>query len=196
MRDRISTQVLANGAIRYAVYDEQGNFLRYEYLLPADEPTDAGTPLNKATLLTDETAEALGLEVSNTSDPTVDEALAKLRQLVSTVQAGVDNGVKISTGSYIGTGTAGADNPCSLTFEFNPKLLIVQRITLGSPAIILALYGVSQSYTAVLGTTFQQARLTWGDKTVSWYTISSDAGAKSQMQLNQLNTEYAYFAIA
>lgn len=82
MRDRVSTQVLANGAIRYAVYDETGAFLRYEYMLPADEPTEPGTPLNKATLLSDETAAALGLtEESNTSS-TVDRAIDTLRSFL------------------------------------------------------------------------------------------------------------------
>lgn len=38
----------------------------------ADEPIEAGTPLNKATLLRDETAVALGLNPD--SDPTVDDA--------------------------------------------------------------------------------------------------------------------------
>ena len=33
--------------------------------------------------------------------------------------------VRIATGSYEGTGTYGASNPCSLTFDFAPKLLIV-----------------------------------------------------------------------
>ena len=33
--------------------------------------------------------------------------------------------VRIATGSYVGTGTYGASNPCSLTFDFAPKLLIV-----------------------------------------------------------------------
>lgn len=72
MRDRIPTQVLDNGAIRYAVYDEQGNFLRYEYMLAADEPTDEGTPLNKANLLSDDTSEEI---FEDTEDHTVNEAL-------------------------------------------------------------------------------------------------------------------------
>ena len=32
---------------------------------------------------------------------------------------------KIQTGSYVGTGTYGASNPCSLTFDFVPTLVIV-----------------------------------------------------------------------
>lgn len=71
MKDRTPTQVLANGAIRYGIYDSEGALLRYEYIKPEDEPTQEGTPLNKATLLSDETAAGLGL----TGDPTVDGAL-------------------------------------------------------------------------------------------------------------------------
>ena len=74
MKDRVGTLVLANGARRYARYDENGTLLGYEYLLLADEPTEAGTVLNKATLLSDSTAAAIGL----TGDPTVNDALAKL----------------------------------------------------------------------------------------------------------------------
>ena len=32
---------------------------------------------------------------------------------------------KIQTGSYVGTGTYGASNPCSLTFDFEPKLILI-----------------------------------------------------------------------
>ena len=71
MKDRTPTQVLANGAIRYGIYDSEGALLRYEYIKPEDEPTQEGTPLNKATMLSDKTAAGLGL----TGDPTVDGAL-------------------------------------------------------------------------------------------------------------------------
>lgn len=33
--------------------------------------------------------------------------------------------VRIATGSYVGTGTYGASNPCSLTFPFPPKFVCV-----------------------------------------------------------------------
>ena len=65
MRDRIPTKVLDNGAVRYAVYDEGGAFLRYEYMLAADEPTEEGTALNKANLLDDSTEMALWGSVAN-----------------------------------------------------------------------------------------------------------------------------------
>lgn len=62
MRDRTPTKVLGNGALRYGVYDADGTFLRYEYLGLDDQPTQEGTPLNKASLLTDGVCEILGLD--------------------------------------------------------------------------------------------------------------------------------------
>ena len=61
MKDRVGTEVLANGARRYANYNSEGVLQGYMYLLLADEPTEVGTALNKANLLSDATATALGL---------------------------------------------------------------------------------------------------------------------------------------
>ena len=54
MRDRIPTRLLGNGAVRYGLYNEDGNLVQYVYIRPEDEPTQEGTPLNKAVLLSDE----------------------------------------------------------------------------------------------------------------------------------------------
>ena len=59
MKDRQPTQVLANGAIRYGVYNADGTLNHYEYLKREDAPTVEGTPLNKANLLSDTTAAKL-----------------------------------------------------------------------------------------------------------------------------------------
>lgn len=60
---------------RVLVSPEDGSAAYYATLIRADNPTQEGTPLNKATFLRDETAELLGLE---SDDPTVDEALSKI----------------------------------------------------------------------------------------------------------------------
>ena len=56
MRDRIGTNDLANGAVRYGAYDAAGSLLRYEWLRPEDEPLEAGTPLTAGNLLTAQSA--------------------------------------------------------------------------------------------------------------------------------------------
>lgn len=81
MKDRQPTQVLANGAIRYGVYNADGTLDHYEYLKREDAPTVEGTPLNKANLLSDATAAKLWPNASaRPEDPTVNDALGKLAQ--------------------------------------------------------------------------------------------------------------------
>jgi len=60
VKDREPTKILANGALRYGVYDDAGNLLRYEYIKLEDEPTEKGDPLCKATLLSDAASMATG----------------------------------------------------------------------------------------------------------------------------------------
>nr|DAH25890.1 MAG TPA: LONG TAIL FIBER PROTEIN P37 PROTEIN, FIBER PROTEIN.2A [Caudoviricetes sp.] len=80
MKDRQPTQVLANGAIRYGIYNADGSLNRYEYMKREDAPTVEGTPLNKANLLSDATAAKIWPGSEKPDDPTVNDALAKLAQ--------------------------------------------------------------------------------------------------------------------
>lgn len=73
MQDRIGTNDLANGAVRYGVYDADGNFLRYEWIRLEDEPLELETPLNKNTLLSDQAEQAIW-PVGTPTNPTVDAA--------------------------------------------------------------------------------------------------------------------------
>lgn len=79
MKDRISTEILENGAIRYAEYDANGNFIQNRYLLLNDAPTQEGTALNKANLLKDTTAALYGL----TDEAVPDDVLGELYRFKS-----------------------------------------------------------------------------------------------------------------
>ena len=68
MKDRIP---LYPGRVKMTPVSGQANIYDMER---ADQPTQEGTPLNKATLLSDATAAALGLAGD---DPTVDEACCR-----------------------------------------------------------------------------------------------------------------------
>lgn len=70
MKDRVPTYP---GRVRLIPVAGQEN--TYD-IVRADEPQQEGTPINKATLLDDTTAEKLGL----TGDPTVNQALAGILQ--------------------------------------------------------------------------------------------------------------------
>lgn len=86
MKDRQPTQVLANGAIRYGIYNADGTLDHYEYLKREDAPTVEGTPLNKANLLSDATAQKIWPDAeTRPEDPTVNDALFKLAKGTSEV---------------------------------------------------------------------------------------------------------------
>lgn len=102
--------------------------------------------------------------------------------------AGLENyGVesKVHPGAYTGTGTFGTDNPNSLEFEFEPKMVLVQG-TAGRVAILIKPSGVGVSIGPSESTTLN---VTWQGKTVSWYNALNAAN-----QMNTENETYSYTA--
>lgn len=100
-------------------------------------------------------------------------------------------GARITTGSYIGTGTYGASNPCSITFDFEPKLvLITSESYIGTIDVVVCMRNASFAYTHRNQTSYY-IRLVWSGKTLSW----TDAGNSAIMQLNASGATYKYVAI-
>ena len=110
------------------------------------------------------------------------------------------DGVKIETGSYVGTGTYGESNPNSLTFGFAPKLVIV--------GLLSALHGDDYGLTPynashwcngflwmegqkVTGVNNHASVITQSGNTLSWY---SPENAVSQCN-NGSRSVYKYIAI-
>lgn len=153
----------------------------------------AGTKLSKSNLLTDATAAGMGL----TAAATPDQALNKLRQLVQTAQSGVDNGVKIVNGKYVGTHKYGESNPNTLTFAFSPKFLIVAEsfsdFQYKNPASDFGIFVRDAIYSLYvnMGWANNDNKVIWGENSVSWYARSGNYNT----QFNAINKEYCYFAI-
>lgn len=146
-----------------------------------------GTPLNKANLLTDATEVSLWGGAANR---TVDQALLRLHQLTVYIQ-GIAQGRALSTwGSYVGTGTYGQANPNTLTFPFQPKLVLIQGN--GPAAGFIAAYGVPevQLFTGVSGA-YGTNSIRWSGNNMSWFQST----ANSYYQLNSENRTYYYTAI-
>ena len=80
MQDRIGTNDLANGAVRYGVYDASGNRLRYEWIRPEDEPLEAGAPLHAGTCLSADAEAVIWPASGKPADPTVNDAMDKLME--------------------------------------------------------------------------------------------------------------------
>ncbi len=106
----------------------------------------------------------------------------------------IKDGVKIATGSYTGTGTYGASNPNSLTFDFEPKFIFISSLK-GSDYM--------QSMKGNTGFFFNNNEssdasnvITWGGNSVSWYTDgTASSSVKPSKQLNWSGATYNYLAI-
>lgn len=121
MQDRIS---LYPGRVK--IEPVAGQAKLYD-ITRADQPTQEGTPLNKANLLSDATAAAIkALLASQTEDPaTPNEALNILAQAVEDVATVAAGKCSIETSTYTGNGKHGSANPVTLTFPKKPSLVIV-----------------------------------------------------------------------
>ena len=197
MQDRVSTY-----PNRWKLTPVAGQTNVYDFER-ADEPVVAGTPLNKATFLTNEAAAAIAALAGST--PTLPtEALAAIASVIQDMDAGTI--AHVEYGSYAGTGTSGAANPTSLTFTYKPRLVIINR---GTPSkstwymtggtnseYALYIYPRGGTYTLDAETnTYLYINVT--DNTLTWY-YTSDAGTptnRAQDQKNGSGRTYYYVAL-
>ncbi len=148
---------------------KQYNGTDYDVLYPKN--TSQQTLLNDSTLAT-----ALGITATN---PEIDQALT---EIVSKITALEDGAVKIQTGSYVGTGTYGASNPCSLTFDFAPMM-----------AIMLGFKNTSNTFVSVFGSYYFTASSSTYNTNCVMYTQSVSTSYTSTVvfsygQVNSANT--------
>lgn len=196
MQDRVPTYP---GRIKLTPVSGQEN--TYD-MVRADEPTQEGTPLNKASLLQDETAALYG----KGADAVPNDILSILSNAVLSIDGNLQDiggskvGIRIATGSYAGAGTYGASNPCSLTFDFAPKLVIIwsKSATLSAVSYLNGYWGFMIIPYGVLkinadfrdSSTLLANSFTWSKTKMSWY---STANAKTQY--NESGKTYGYIAI-
>ena len=174
----------------------QYNGVDYDTLYPKTIASQVDGVYNKTEILTASTAALYGLG----ADAVPDEVLALLNSLVKNAQTSADERAKIQTGSYVGTGTYGADNPCSLTFDFVPKFLYIKSTNSSSAGFFLphtltntfkkfAYQGLIQNAAIQSSNCYGKMKGT----TLSWYnTVMGNAAGE---QLNNSGT-YHYIALS
>lgn len=182
---------------------KQFNGTDYDILYPKTIASQIPDVYSKTEVLTSETLTKYGL----TADKLPNDVFQQIKVLIDNVQDGVDSRAKIQTGSYVGTGTYGSSAPCSLTFDFVPKLVIIQGTgtasSISNDYKIVALNGIntaSSLFFENLNTNvgwFLMVAITWNGNTMQWYALDGyhDAKASSSSQLNSNNNTYYYIAL-
>lgn len=119
------------------------------------------------------------------------EAVAPLLAQMSgsTLTLSLDGGAgaQIESGSYMGTGTYGASNPNSYTFQFPPKLVFIYAFT-GYTSQGWLLVDSSTGYYSNGSSSFSEVQVSASGNTVFWW--SNGAGPVSNLQYNASGTTY------
>ena len=136
-------------------------------------------------------------------------ATATPNQVFSAISTALDGKARIQTGSYVGTGTYGASNPCSLTFDFEPLYLnissdasswgvtvrndnvrtyytVYSRGIFYAPNSFSAEWGMGFSYLSKGGRSYGKLN----EKTYYWYSENS-----ASYQDNEANLTYYWFCL-
>lgn len=157
-----------------------------------DHIKDAGNP-HKVTAGQVSVSEVLAQKLGVAADSAfVESALSALGDDLQGIHDSVsstEDAAKIAQvqyGSYVGTGTYGSANPCTLTFDFRPLLVILSKPSSPyAPPIFLrgmtSAPGIDPSY---------KPNISWGNNWVSWYYTTS-----AESQGNVSGQTYYYLAI-
>ena len=190
---------------RVLITPENGSAAYYATMTRADNATQEGTPLNKASLLKDATAALFGLGANAVPD----DALNAIKTLIDGANDNANKKAKIVTGSYAGTGKSGSANPCSLTFDFAPKFIMfsiywngyyMSDVYNNGGGFSSCVYtdGLTTSYAKGFAPAKGEANTAYAKKsadgkTISWYNTVSSSGP--DRQLNGSGYVYYYIAI-
>ena len=174
---------------------KQFNGTDYDTLYPKTIASQIPDVYSKTDTITTETLSQLGLS----ADKLPNDAFQQIKILIDNAQTSADGKAKIQTGSYVGTGTYGANNPCSLTFDFEPSFIFIVDTNTATPSITTGFlqnglgvsfyctYGEGNWTTSATNFYFKSTII---NKTISW---SSNYGAN--IQLNISAHTYNYIAI-
>ena len=116
MQDRIS-----NHPNRWVLTPVTGESNTYDFTR-ADDPTQVGTPLNKATFLPDTVATAIETLTGESDIELPSDALSALTTAISSI--GLSNNAKVETMSYTGDGGYGTR---TTTFTIHPRIVFYMK---------------------------------------------------------------------
>lgn len=202
-------------ATTYNIVERRYNGTDYDTLYPATKGENLVSPVPVELGGTGGTTGAAGmknlLDALSTVTPTGTDLLPLKdvsgniagKATIDSILSLVSGGAKIQTGSYVGTGTYGQANPCSLTFDFEPKFVCI--IMSGDNQLNggLLVYtggtnmnGITTGYISytIQNVTVSSFGIEWYVTKISKYD-AVEIGLDAKYQNNFFNVTYNYIAI-
>ena len=127
------------------------------------------------------------IESGDTFSPQpLNENAEKMEQALAEQALALSSQIKFKVGTYTGTGTLGSTGKTVIKFPFDPKFVLIW----GSTAFI-GLFAKDGTTRILYGNSSNQPGVTWGTKSLSFWTSVSDAS----YQLNAEGCSYSWLAI-
>ena len=167
---------------------KQFNGTEYDTLYPKTIASQIPDVYSKTDTLTADTLSKYGL----TFDKLPNDVFQQIKTLIDNVQASADGKARIQTSSYVGTGTYGASNPCSLMFDKKPKALCISGVGASSNEKYVTAVIIPDTPNIVKSTSATDFNfyIEYNNNTISWYGYG-DAGYLA----NKEGYNYYYCAI-
>ena len=180
---------------------KQFNGTDYDTLYPKTIASQIPDVYSKTDTITATTLSQLGLSANKLPN----DAFQQIKTLIDNVQSSSDSKARFQMGSYVGTGTYGNNNPCSLTFDFEPEFVFVFRYN----------SAIAPFYTHNASTSTRTDCMIWLNKsscemnessiniisfdestnTLSWYIERPENYVEALMQLNLSGETFKYIAV-
>ena len=128
----------------------------------------------------------------NADNMKTEQALAEVAEQAAMVSK--CGNCKIVCGSYTGSGHYGSNSKNTLSFDHKPMLVFVQEKNYVDSSVDYHLRMVRDSvWSNGKADNYRFAQtVSWGDKSVSWYSAS---GTNAEMQFNKSSAVYTYVAL-
>ena len=97
---------------------------------------------------------------------------------------------QVYTGSYVGTGTYGASNPTTLSFPFEPKMVIIAANAYQGGITHPLIRPDTVGYVTIAASIYSSMVVSWAGKEISFYDANS-----AIRQFNNSGTTYYYIAL-
>lgn len=139
------------------------------------------------------------LKMPESTDPVqVSDLSENFSSIDAIIKAASEGGVQTHYGSYTGTGVSGSSNPNSISFPFDPYLVVIARPGeynyTGSGAFAVITRGQSTFIINTVDSGFGGKNVvSFGANKITWYVKVGGFGDKTQ--LNESGVKYYYFAI-
>lgn len=153
-----------------------------------------GMALNKANLLKDATAALYGM----TSSAVPDDVFRATRGLISTAQSTANGRLRVESGSYVGTGKEGKDNPTILNFSFAPWVVFLFIADYNHVGIIYRPATWGTLIYANSGATYPIYgihHVEWNGNIINLWATTNNRESGPMLQMNMANRTYRYIAI-